>query len=152
MQNWTYTSPYGVTRTTSLTLAWYLDGVSMSDQYDAVDRTAHELFDEWIRKYGQTDALLPIFWQVAEAGEPAPFQDHSLMRDHTFLDEWSDPVDADTGEPINWLTLPVADGVWRETETTKGGFLQEATGWKPSALQPSVSSAALRAAADSLRH
>jgi hypothetical protein len=32
----------------------------------------------------------------------------------------------------------VKDLAWNQTTANKGGFIQEATGWKPSALQPHV--------------
>ncbi|MQS05680.1 hypothetical protein FNX48_000345 [Streptomyces sp. IF17] len=43
-----------------------------------------------------------------------------------------------TGEPVNWLRLPVVDRSWNAKASQKGGFVQEASGWKPSALQPTM--------------
>ncbi|QDN54307.1 hypothetical protein FNV67_00890 (plasmid) [Streptomyces sp. S1D4-20] len=43
-----------------------------------------------------------------------------------------------TGEAVNWLRLPVVDRAWNATARDQGGFVQEATGWKPSALQPTM--------------
>jgi len=34
--------------------------------------------------------------------------------------------------------LPVQDKLWRPGQAGKGGFIQEATGWKPAILQPFV--------------
>lgn len=65
MQTWTYTSPNGVTETGPLSLAWYLDGVSMSDDYFFEEADAHVLFDRWAKKHAQGDDLLPIYWSVA---------------------------------------------------------------------------------------
>jgi hypothetical protein len=45
---------------------------------------------------------------------------------------------SETGARLNWLTLPVVDKGWNEAQNDKGGFIQEATGWKPSALQRTV--------------
>lgn len=39
---------------------------------------------------------------------------------------------------MNWARLPVMDRGWNKTAADKGGFIQEATGWKPSALQPTM--------------
>ena len=43
-----------------------------------------------------------------------------------------------TGEELNWLTLPVVDKLWNRKRADKGGFIQEATGWKPAIFQPYV--------------
>ena len=48
------------------------------------------------------------------------------------------PVDAETGDELDWLALPVVDKLWNSKRGDKGGFIQEATGWKPSILQPHV--------------
>ncbi|MBC2868546.1 hypothetical protein H1R13_27335 [Streptomyces mexicanus] len=45
---------------------------------------------------------------------------------------------AETGERVNWMRLPVMDRGWNGTTADKGGFIQEATGWKPSPLQPTM--------------
>jgi hypothetical protein len=47
-------------------------------------------------------------------------------------------MNADTGERLNLLTLPVVDKLWDHTHADKGGFIQSATGWKPSVLHPFV--------------
>jgi predicted GIY-YIG superfamily endonuclease len=65
-------------------------------------------------------------------------------KENQFLGGYSTPYNADTGEPIKWTQLPVIDKVWRTDRlpkaphASKGGFIQEATGWKPSPLQPFV--------------
>jgi hypothetical protein len=33
---------------------------------------------------------------------------------------------------MNWLSLPVIDKLWNETRADEGGFIQQATGLKPS--------------------
>ncbi|NER28870.1 MAG: hypothetical protein F6J89_14840 [Symploca sp. SIO1C4] len=55
-----------------------------------------------------------------------------------FLNYFTSPVHFKTGEPLNWLSLPVVDKLWNNQRADKGGFIQEATGWKPSILQPFV--------------
>ncbi|WP_328835303.1 hypothetical protein [Streptomyces europaeiscabiei] len=47
-------------------------------------------------------------------------------------------MNADSGEVVNWLRLPVLDRGWNDTAAHKGGFIQEATGWKPSPLQATM--------------
>ncbi|MFJ5547010.1 hypothetical protein [Streptomyces sp. NPDC093225] len=64
-----------------------------------------------------------------------------------FLSYYTHPVNAETGEPLNWLRLPVLDLSWNSRRANKGGFIQEATGWKPSPLQPTVDVRQLGAAA-----
>lgn len=61
-----------------------------------------------------------------------------LAANQAFLDHFTWPVNADTGSPVNWLQLPVADKSWTTDRTTTGGFIQEATGWKPAPLQPLI--------------
>jgi hypothetical protein len=39
---------------------------------------------------------------------------------------------------MNWFMLPVVDKLWNSERFDKGGFIQEATGWKPSILQPCI--------------
>jgi hypothetical protein len=52
-----------------------------------------------------------------------------------FLTHYSFPTHAVSGERLNWLRLPVLDRAWREDREDVGGFVQEASGWKPSPLQ-----------------
>lgn len=46
--------------------------------------------------------------------------------------------DVEGGDRLNGLTLPVDDMRWTRRRADKGGFIQEATGWKPNVLQPFV--------------
>lgn len=94
-----------------------------------------------------TDGLIPIHWFVESPGhakiERMPFQ-YSIppLRMSGPLDDfltfYSWPVNARSGDPLNWLTLPVVDKAWNSKRAGKGGFIQEATGWKPAILQPFV--------------
>ena len=108
-----------------------------------------------------------ITWYVEGPGvfEMAPFQDlrvfEKYMRDHPtvwpddfsrrescrdFLWAYTYPRNCRTGAPVQWSRLPVIDKIWRDPSdpggptpvASKGGFIQEATGWKPSPLQPYV--------------
>ncbi|MFB8038992.1 hypothetical protein ACFC5Z_40075 [Streptomyces sp. NPDC056004] len=64
-----------------------------------------------------------------------------------FLTHYTHPVHAVTGERINWLRLPVIDLGWNTSASDRGGFIQEATGWKPSPLQPTMDVRQIGAAA-----
>ena len=88
------------------------------------------------------DGLIPIYWSVWRDGvsETIPFQ-HEFsegLAGENFLTYYTWPMNTKTGKPLNWLTLPVVDKLWRPTRAEKGGFIQEVTGWKPSVLQPSL--------------
>lgn len=73
-----------------------------------------------------------------------PVADESWESDDPdFLDIYTWPRHAGTGERLQWSRLPVIDKVWRTDNlpslyTKTGGFIQEATGWKPAPLQPYV--------------
>ncbi|WP_392838726.1 hypothetical protein [Streptomyces sp. LN500] len=64
-----------------------------------------------------------------------------------FLTHFTHPVHVVTGERLNWLRLPVLDRGWNAAVANRGGFIQEATGWKPSPLQPTVDVRQIGAAA-----
>jgi hypothetical protein len=70
--------------------------------------------------------------------ERMPFQhnDTPELPVADFLTRFTWPVNTATSEPLNWLKLPVIDKHWNAERTDKGGFIQEATGWKPAILQP----------------
>jgi hypothetical protein len=93
-----------------------------------------------------SNGLVPIYWFVEGPGrgklERMPFQyNHLKAADaapEDFLTFYTWPVNASTGEPLNWVTLQVLDKLWNRTRADKGGFIQEATGWKPAILQPFV--------------
>lgn len=81
----------------------------------------------------------------AEMGDPEWMrgQDIAYEQKHDFLAHYTWPVNSLTGNPLQWSRLPVIDKVWRndnlpEPHAFKGGFIQEATGWKPAPLQPYV--------------
>lgn len=56
----------------------------------------------------------------------------------TFGKFFTTPRNAATDEVINWNRVPVRDKLWNADRDDKGGFFQQATGWKPSPFQPSV--------------
>ncbi len=68
-----------------------------------------------------------------------PFQHkHGMKHSDDFLSFFTWPVHSVTGERLNWLTLPAVDKLWDPRRADKGGFIQQATGWKPAILQPCV--------------
>lgn len=125
----------------------YLD--SISDGYTPHDISAENLLRQWLyrieeTKHDHANGLVPIQWFVRSSAAgiyPMPFAfDHfegkQQVEDFQQLFTW--PQSTSTGYPLNWLTLPVADKHWNEHQTDRGGFIQEATGWKPGILQPTL--------------
>lgn len=138
--------------TQRLALYWEPDGSAMSDDYTPDEVDAHGLWRMWVDRYGskyheETPEVyaawhVPIYWFVTsvEGGtfEAAPHQtlpSDFLLREN-FLTHFTHPVHEITGEPINWMRLPVIDRGWNAKRSDKSGFIQEATGWKPTPLQP----------------
>lgn len=158
----------GYERTEPLWLVWELDGDPLSDDYCTDEIDAEDLWRRWLTDYPRDEAAeavygpgaVAIHWFVSGSSsfEAAPYQDPrpraaaarlrgwgADWRPQHFLDFHTTPLSANTGEPIKWMQLHVTDKVWREFDlpahlpyTHKGGFIQEATGWKPSPLQPYV--------------
>lgn len=137
---------HDVERTGDLTLYWEANGDPVSDDYYSDDTSARELWRIWRKRYPVDEraeerwgkGAVRISWFVGgEVFEAAP---HAInLSDYdpeTFLDTFTTPIDVTTGEPIQWTRLPVEDKLWNENRADKGGFIQEATGWKPSPLQP----------------
>lgn len=149
---WTFTTRRGnYPQTVELALYAEPDGSSMSDDYLPEEADALELWRLWADKYANAYHLeqptryrpgeVPIYWTVTQPTftgifEAAPHAPNVL--DEDFLTHYTHPVHADTGERVNWLRLPVLDRGWNATAADKGGFIQEATGWKPSPLQPTM--------------
>jgi hypothetical protein len=146
--------------TDELVLYWEANGDPISDDYGPDDASAGQLFGEWQRWLESRDGwsekwqkpYVDISWSVTtpqHAGtfELAPHQALDWLQGHEdFLSFFTLPEHVDTGERLNWLRLPVLDKLWREGRADKGGFIQEATGWKPSPLQPYVNVDTLRLA------
>jgi hypothetical protein len=127
---------------------WEVQLDPMSDDYTPREISALDLLGKWasaVKEKVQGD-LVPIHWFVESPGhgkfERLPFQFNHLVaidpEPGDFLTFFSWPVKASTGEPLNWVTLPVVDKLWNGERADKGGFIQEATGWKPAILQPFV--------------
>lgn len=121
----------------------------ISDGYRFSEVSADALLQIWARKVSEEhpDGLIPIHWFV-ESEEAAKFNilpfayDHfhgeSRITQEDFLWHYGWPTHAVTQEPLNWCELPVVDKLWNENRADKGGFIQQATGWKPSIYQPFV--------------
>lgn len=167
---WTFTTRGGsYTQTVELALLPELDGDHLTDEYIPEDITAMQLWSTWVRKFADyqheqhpaeySPGEVRITWSVttprrggvfelaphsfdARATRTAPYIPHD-----NFDTVYTPPVHAVTGEPMNWLRLPVLDRGWNDTVGNKGGFIQEVTGWKPAPLQASVDVRQLGAAA-----
>lgn len=158
---WTWSSHQsGHTWTEELVLFPEADGSSMSDDYLPDEATAPELWRTWVDRYAVTYhqedpdryrlGEVPIYWfvtlpTVTGVFEAAPHTASVLSED--FLTHYTHPTAVDTRERLNWARLPVLDRGWNTTVADKGGFIQEATGWKPAALQPTMDYLRIGAAA-----
>jgi hypothetical protein len=162
---WTFSSrDSGHTRTSELRLGWELNGDPISDNFTPDEIDAEDLLRLWIKKYFPDAGaerlygagMVSIGWFIdgADSGtfETAPFTAHVFQpaTHEDFLSFYTWPRHADTGEPLNWLTLPVRDKLWTAKRSDKGGFFQQATGWKPAPLQPAVHVPGLLAAVPGL--
>lgn len=133
----------------NLGLSWEVDLSAYSDDFDPAEIDAVELWSEWRRIYRDYahpvlgEGWFSILWSVEDGeshwSEFAPFANHDLMTEGIgFFDRFTWPRDADTDEPLRWTELPVFDRRWSPGHADRGGFVQEATGWKPGLLQPYV--------------
>lgn len=141
----------GYERVSSLKAYWEVALDPMSDEEDEDD--ALELFYTWGRRVTKEypSGLLPIYWGVrCVASRIMETMPHQFWGPgpwpSDFLTHFYEPENCKTGEPLNWLSLPVCDKRWSRTCRDKGGFIQETTGWKPSVLQPYVFLPSLMAA------
>lgn len=162
---WTFSARrHDFTQTEELVLYAEPNGATISDDYLPDEISAAELWRKWAKKYAHHDhqtwpALfrpgeVHILWTVTRPDVMGIFEraPHTLVTPpdpqlvemfgdvppEDFLTHYTHPVNAETGERLNWLRLPVLDLGWNENCARKGGFIQEATGWKPSALQPTM--------------
>ncbi len=127
---------------------WEVSLDPISDEYTPKEINARELFHQWKNQVHEKfpEGLIPIYWFVNYEGTnvntfegmPFQFEHHPGMMPENFLTFFTWPVDSITAEPLNWLTLPVMDKLWNPKRANKGGFIQQATGWKPAILQPYV--------------
>lgn len=144
---WTYRSHRsGLERTTDLYLDWYVDGSAITDEWTPDEITASSLLSTWLKRYGAP--AVELYWSIAPVHETAPFQPHIPWQDgRSFLTYFTWPRSAHTGERLNFNRLPVLDQAWNDGYADKGGFIQQATGWKPAPLQGELHVRAVLAAA-----
>ncbi|MFJ9250352.1 hypothetical protein [Streptomyces sp. NPDC101776] len=162
---WTFSArSNGFEHTEELVLYAEPNGAAISDDYlpDEIsagelwrlwaDKYANQYHQEWPSLYRQGEVL--IDWTVAQPMLTGIFERAPYARttpaapelvklfgdvpNEDFLTHYTHPVNADTGERLNWMRLPVLDQGWNETARHRAGFIQEATGWKPSALQQTM--------------
>lgn len=155
---WRYGTPGGSEKIGELELVWELHGDPLSDDYLPEEISADELLERWLTWIWEKKAFhrdlgvphVPIAWFVhgeSEATfEGVPPIDPLDRDDHHFGTFYTHPTEEHGGESLNWLRLPVRDKLWRPGRSDKGGFIQEATGFKPSALQPALDLRVLGAA------
>ena len=127
---------------------WEVSLDPISDDYTPSEIKASDLLERWGEAVQQKypNELIPIFWYVEVKGasmktfETMPLQYKHLpgMQQEDFLSFFTAPINLTTGKPLNWLDVPVIDKLWNSEKANKGGFIQQATGWKPSVLQPFV--------------
>lgn len=167
---WTFTARgSNYTQTTELVLLPELNGSSISDDHLPDEMSAQDLWAMWADKYADYQheqqpadyhpGEVRIYWTVTtptvqNVFELAPYSfDSRAIRtgayepSENFATIYTHPVHAVTGEPLNWMRLRVLDRGWNSSVTNKGGFIQEATGWKPSPLQPTMDVRQIGAAA-----
>lgn len=131
---------------TELVLWWELDYEAITDDYLPSEADHFELFHEWERhlRRRRRGPDLPIWWFVvgpniceyAFPDDKAPFT--GSFEDYYYLGDAAGTYQMEVD------VLPVAHKRWTLHQADKGGFIQEATDWKPSPLQPSVSLDLLR--------
>jgi hypothetical protein len=143
---WTWTGrSHGHRFDSPLYLTWELWNDPITDNYTPDEASAHDLLRSWLDSLPdeRTEELfgpgaVGIGWSVTgEPFEAAPFQMRRYRAgDEDFLTHYTWPEQHSSGERLNFNRLPVKDKLWRPGAADKGGFFQEATGWKPAALQP----------------
>ena len=114
-------------------------------RYTPFEITAEELLRKWAAwiEESHPSGIVPIFWSACGESRHETLPGTIIYYDEPyeqedFLDFFSPPIRCDTGEPLRWIDLPVRDRAWSLERNDKGGFIQEATGWKPSIFQAFV--------------
>lgn len=135
-------------------------GCWITDDWLPAEISPRQPWDRWVADadiyVDKARTQVHIRWSVTTPQmlghfENAPFsEEHPELVDtlhEDFLTFFSWPVNAATGERINWLRLPVIDRGWCGDRGDKGGFIQELLGWKPAPLQPYMNPGQLALAA-----
>lgn len=133
-----------------LELSWEPDLAPISDSYTPDEITALDLLLAWVPQARKAHGnMVPIFWYISGDNnifECAPLCASARASDNAigcpprkdFLFSYSRPLNARTGEPVNWARLPVAVGRWAPGEpmVVKADFISTATGWVPAGHHP----------------
>ncbi|MHB0876651.1 MAG: hypothetical protein ACYC5O_11485 [Anaerolineae bacterium] len=130
----------------AITAYWEVSRDPISDDYTPDAKIARDLFGLWANDVRDEypNGLIPIYWfarceeQAKFSAVPFQFEHFRGSMDPNWLTEFTWPINAVTGDKLNWFGLPVEDKLWNQRRADKGGFIQELTGWKPSILQPFV--------------
>lgn len=134
-----YSIKHGFSKNCALDAYWEVALDPISDHFTPNDISAEALFQLWVeevqRKY--TDGLIPIRWFIRGKGITEFFPYQFCSSEKNFLDYWTHPVDTN-GKLLNFLKLQVRDKLWNKQRCNKGGFIQQAIGWKPSVLQHAI--------------
>ena len=150
----------GVVRRAPLYLHWKADGDEVSESCNPEEMDGPAVWRLWIDTLVANNRLetiagpgwVRLYWYVRGlrvgtfptvppdvAGGLFACTERSLMATHqAFLDYFTWPVHLVNRTPVNWLRLPVPDKYWNADRMSRGGFIQEATGWKPAPLQPFI--------------
>jgi hypothetical protein len=125
--------------TGKLQIYWEVDYDSFSDQYDVEEISCYDLLRLWYKRVivSHPSRMVPIYWYVVGDGKFEALPNQPWNQCYGW-DERYRTYESDTLMPINWGDLRIVDKYWTIGGSIKGGFLQSATGWKPSYLQPTV--------------
>ncbi|HCH5602710.1 TPA: hypothetical protein NKZ56_002175 [Vibrio parahaemolyticus] len=106
---------------------------------------ASELFESWVVAVRERypNGNVHIVWLVRVEGQSfgpllIPGQPR-LLTERSFFSYFTDPLSEDTGQLLDWTTLPIEYPKWDENERGGRGFIEHVTGWQPSILQTHVS-------------
>ncbi|MDF2155305.1 hypothetical protein [Vibrio sp. CAU 1672] len=132
------------TVTGELIAKYEIDHSAMAYDYTG-DLSAYELFEKWVEvaRSQSTDGMVDICWHVTVQGqrfkpEFMPGQCGSAG-EGDFLSYFSQPVNVETGQSLEWSAVPVKLPVWDEENLEGRGFIEYVTGWQPSPRQSQVS-------------
>lgn len=140
-----------------LSLDWELrDAGHFSENWVPSEVDAAGLLRLWAAHAGRDGDLLTISWWVVmerrfgrqrEIDRWPVATPAAVLGRSSFSDIFSTPLSERTGDVVEWDRIAVVDKSWVRGRTDPGGFVQEATGWKPAPLQRSVRLGALLALA-----
>jgi hypothetical protein len=141
-----------------LRLIYEVNGSSISDNWYPHELSAQGVWSQWrkwIDRHNEyqrdPERVIPISWYVTSPDvahfEAAPFTT-TCDDDCNWLTHYTWPVNEVTLAPVSWTRITIEKCHWSEFGASKGGFIEELTGWRPSALQQSVSVTHLERAAN----